>query len=358
MRPSASLSLTLVAALGIAACHPAPAEYPQGNPPGQMGPGQMGPGPWNPGGQNPGQWTGPGQNPGQWTGPQVGPPPPPPIPMGPPVMQDPISNVDLTWLRATAGGVLNELVTALPPAAQAKVQGIPFVTDPAEGEVNAYAACDEQRMPSMAMTDGILQIEAYIAQMRATDEIFGTQKLDAYLNYVVQNQKPKQPIVAPPPGMIDPAQHTDYRKVVRQHQLLEEQMAFVLGHELAHHYLGHTGCANGRSGARKADWTDILRKAQRVVPIVNQPNELAADIAGVNNLLTAGSRRQGYHWTEAGAILTLDFFARLDKPAPGSLALAVLSSHPNPAHRIPGVQNSAAEWRRTGGVGYQPMVLP
>lgn len=343
MRPL-TLTIALAAALGVAACHqPAPADYPQGNPAGQYGPGP-----------NPGQWSSDGQSSGQW---QAGPPPPPQIPPGPPVYNDPISNVDMAWLRAAAGGVLNELVAALPPQFNARVAGIPFVTDPADGEINAFAACNEDRMPLMAMTDGLIQIEAYVAQMRATDEVFGTKKLDAYLSFLAQNQRAKQPIAAPPPGMIDPAQHIDYRKVVRQHHLLEEQMAFVLGHELGHHYLGHTGCANGRSGERRADWTDVLRKMQHVVPIANQPNEIAADIAGVNNVLTAGQRRPGYHWTETGALLTLNFFAQLEH-GNTSFGVMLLSSHPNPAARIPGVQRAAGEWRRTGGVGLQPMALP
>jgi hypothetical protein len=34
------------------------------------------------------------------------------------------------------------------------------------------------------------------------------------------------------------------------------------------------------------------------VPMLNQPNELMADTYGTNNVLTAGSRRQGYRFTE------------------------------------------------------------
>lgn len=337
------LPLGLVAALAPLGCdRTADPAYPQGSSPGQLGVGQLGSGDYGPGAAPPVQL-------------------PPP---GPPVGADPINDVAITWLRARGGAVLNELVAALPPQFQERVQGIPFVTEPSEGEVNAFAGCDHDREPFMAMTDGLLAVEAYIAQLRATDEVFGTQKLDTYLRYMVDRQKPKQPIVAPPPGLIEPAQHHDYRKAVRQHQILEEQMAFVLGHELGHHYLGHTGCANGQSGRRKANSTDVFRRLQRVVPIFNQPNEDNADIAGINNLLTAGARRAGqaYRWSELGATLTLDFFSRVDKaPAQTSfedrLFSTVLSSHPNPAQRIPKVQAAAYEWRRSGGVGYQPIML-
>jgi hypothetical protein len=270
-----------------------------------------------------------------------------------------VNDLDLAWMRAAAAGVLSELVAALPPASRARVQGIPFVPDSTVGDVNAYAACNRQNMPLMAMTDGLLQIEAYIAQFRATDEVFGTQKLDAYLRHLVANQKPRQPIVGPPPELVDPVQHSDYRKVVREHQLFEEQIAFVLGHELAHHHLGHTGCAIGQSGDRQVTYLDLLRIGQQIVPFANQPNELGADDAGVWTLLTAGAHRQGYHWTEQGALLTLDFFARIDGPASGSAFAVLLSSHPNPSSRVTPVQQAAARWRASGGTApWQALSIP
>jgi hypothetical protein len=285
------------------------------------------------------------------------------------VAHDPINDVELGWLRAAAKGVLDELIAALPPEAAAKVRGVPFVPDATAGEVNAYAACDGQHMPLMAITDGLLQIEAYIAQIQAIDDVFGTQKLDQYLRYVAQNQQPGQPIVAPPASFIEPAQHADYRKVVREHQLFEEQLAFVLGHELAHHHLGHTGCANGQSGDRPPTlvgmMTEAGRLANKVAPFTNQLNESMADSAGVNNLLTAGTRRgDRYHWTEAGAVLTLQFFARLhemhkvDPLSPDALLYAFEQSHPDPQRRLPGVTRAAAEWRARGGVAQYPPAMP
>jgi hypothetical protein len=363
-------SLTLGLAFALAGCEQpaAPAaQYPQGYPPGQLPPGQLPP---SPGLYPPGQFGpqggyappqggyAPGYPQGGYAQPGQPAPVPQAIPPGPPVLSDPVNDVNMAWLRAAAAGVLNELVAALPPASRARVQGIPFVPDQAVGDVNAYAACNRDNQPLMSITDGLLQIEAYVAQLRATDEVFGTQKLDAYLQYLVQNQKPRQPIVAPPPGLVEPAQHTDYRKVVREHQLLEEQMAFVMGHELAHHHLGHTGCAIGQSGNRQVTTVDLIRLGQQIVPFANQINETSADDAGVWTLLTAGARRQGHHWTEQGAILTLEFFARLDGQR-GDVFDVLLSSHPNPRARIAPVQQAAARWRASGGTApWQALSLP
>jgi Peptidase family M48 len=376
--------------LALAGCQTPQVEpaYPQGYAPGQYAPGQYPAGQLPPPGYAPGQpqgylpqgqgygappgyaapgygqppgYAAPGQAPppGYAAPPGYGQPPgyaapgqaPPPGYVSP-AAPDPINLVDLEYLRGTARSVLGELVEALPPAQKARVQGIPFRSENKVGDVNAYAGCD-QRQPFMAVTDGLLQIEAYMAQLKATDEIFGGQKLDGYLQMMAKYQKPDQPVVTPPQGYVDPAQQVDPRKVARQHQLLEEQLAFVLGHELGHHHLGHTGCANGQSGDRPITLGDIGRIVNKVLPPTNQYNEMAADAIGVDDLLAAGARRPGYRWTEGGALLTLHFFATLQRLTLESLAMSFLSSHPNPALRIQPVQQEAARFRATGQ-WYQP----
>ena len=341
--------------------------------------------PPNPGAQSPGQWSAyggqPPQNqmqPGQPPPAQAYPLPqqsqpygyPPPQPQGnaappPPVAPapaqplpnasnpfDPINVVDANWLRNQASIVLVELIKALPADAQAKVQNIPLNADPTVGEINAFAAC-EKGEPLMAISDGLLDIEAHIAQFRATDELFGTQKLDAYMKLIAANQKPHQPIVQPPAGFADPMQSADGRKIARQHVLLDEQLAFVLGHELAHHHLGHTGCANGQGGR---GGVVLLNRAISLIPAFSQNNENQADVAGTQNLLAAGLRRQGAHWNEEGALLTLDFFGSLERPTLGNVgATLLLGSHWNPALRKPVVQGAAAMFRGAGN-HYTPII--
>lgn len=274
-------------------------------------------------------------------------PVPGPQPTLPPVAQDPINLVDLNFLRGRAQAVLVELVGNLPPAQQGRVRGIPLVVDSEVGEVNAYAACTQSGKTAMAISDGLLDVESHLAQARALDELFGSRKVDEYVRYLATNQRPKSPVVRPPPGMFDPAQSVDARKVARQHQLLDEQIAFVLGHELAHHYLGHLPCTS-TSVISAAEVGRVLSDA---VPLFNQPNELAADMAGVNNVLTTGSRRTGYRLTEGGALLTMQFFSGIDQLTPGSIIFGFERSHPPPALRTPIIQQTAAAWRATGGQG-------
>ncbi|MFO7177955.1 MAG: M48 family metalloprotease [Pseudomonadota bacterium] len=290
----------------------------------------------------------PGTAPPQQPAPVPGPPPAPTSlpPVSAPVAYDPINAVDINFLRGRAQAVLGELVANLPPAQQQRVQGIPLIPDTEVGEVNAFAACTEKGKAVMAISDGMLDISAHLAQARAIDEIFGSRKVDEYIAFVARNQRPDSPVVRPPPGFFDPTQSVDPRKVQRQHQLLDEQIAFVLGHELAHHYLGHLPCTAG-----SVTLSEMNRVLADAVPVFNQPNEAAADAAGVNNVLTTGSRRQGYRFTEGGALLTMQFFGGIDQLSPLDVLFGFERSHPPPAGRVVIIQQTANAFRMTGGQG-------
>ncbi|HEX6274681.1 MAG TPA: M48 family metalloprotease [Polyangiaceae bacterium] len=312
------------------------------------------PGAYYPGQQQPYPTTAPGQPapgaaPGQPVpGPAPAHPAPAPIPIPTTATNpatDPIQRLDLGFLRAEAQSILNELVAALPPLQLGRVQGIPLVVDSTVGEVNAFATCSGRRS-AMAITDGLLEIQAELARARAHDELAQTRKVDEYIRLVAQRQRPKQPIVHPAAGFYDPRVDADPRKLARQREVLDEQIAFVLGHELAHHYLGHLPCtASGVLGA--AEIGNVLSSA---IPAFNQPNELAADTFGLNDLLTAGARRSGYKFTEGGALLTMQFFSGMDQFSPVDL-FDFERSHPPPAIRTPVIQQTAAAWRGTGGRG-------
>ena len=150
----------------------------------------------------------------------------------------------------------------------------------------------------------------------------------------------------PPAGFYDARLDADPRKLARQRGVLDEEIAFVLGHELAHHYLGHLPCTS--SGALGA--AEIGRVLSDTIPAFNQPNEVAADMSGLNDALTAGARRSGYHFTEGGALLTMQFFAGMDQFSPSDI-FSFERTHPPPAVRTPIIQQTAAAWRGTGGRG-------
>ncbi|MBK7581554.1 MAG: M48 family metalloprotease [Myxococcales bacterium] len=327
-----------------------PPGYYGGYPPGQAPPGygqQPGYGQPQPGYPN---QPPPGQPP------QPGQPAQPAQPVLPPVAYDPINATDVNFLRGRAQAVIQELVGALDAGKSQKVAGIPLIVDDRVGEVNAFAACTKGGKSAMAISDGLLDIESHLARSKATDEIFGTNKTAQYIQLIAKNQKPGSPIIRPAPGFFDPGQDADGRKVKRQHEILDEQIAFVLGHELGHHYLGHLPCTASGGGATAAEVNQVLTSA---VPFFNQPNELAADVSGTNNVLAAGKKRvPAYNWTEAGGLLTMQFFAGLDAMSPIDIVFGFERSHPPPQIRTPVIQQAAAAWRSGGGQGWQIPTLP
>jgi hypothetical protein len=302
-------------------------------------------------------WVNPGQpapgTPGApaGTSPGVTPPTPPAGATGAPALapasaNDPIINHDIAFLRQRAEQTLRALVAALPAVQQARVNGIPLVVDATPGEVNAFASCSGSSS-AMAVTDGLLQIQSQLARFRAYDELAGTNKVGEYIGIIARGARPKQPLPEPPAGFADPRFDLDGRKVTRQYQILDEELAFVLGHELGHHYLGHLPCTS-TGGLTLAQIGGVLSNA---VPAFNQPNEISADVVGINNALTMGSRRTDYRLTEGGALLTMQFFSGLDQLTPIDILFGFERDHPAPQVRIPIIQQTAASWRATGGVG-------
>ncbi len=349
-----ALPLVALIALALGACQESssrPTQYPPQQPPpgygyGQYPPGQYPPGQYPPGQAPPGQYPPGSYYPQQQPAAQQPPPQQQPAQPAPaPVANDPINADDIGWLRGRAQQMLGILVAALPAAQQQRVANIPLVVDSTPGDVNVFASCTTSGKPAMAVTDGLLDIEAHLADARATDELFGTQKTQAYIQLLAQRQQPNQPIVQPPPGFFDPGQQVDGRKVARQHVLFDEQVGFVLGHELGHHYLGHLSCTSSGGALSPSEIGQMLASA---VPLFNQPNEFAADIAGTNNILSAGVA-QGTHWTEEGGLLTMQFFAGLENLSPTDILFSFDRTHPPPQLRIPVIQQAANTWRLTGG---------
>jgi len=84
-------------------------------------------------------------------------------------------------------------------------------------------------------------------------------------------------------------------------------------------------------------------------------------VNGTWDLLDAGARRSSGKWGEEGAIMTLDFFSRLESLGIDTVLLGFLMTHPPPQIRLPIVQNAAQQWRakwraRTGSAVPVPVV--
>ncbi len=246
--------------------------------------------------------------------------------------------------QAEARAILAELISHLDPNYAARIRGIPMVFDPDVTEVNAFAGCDDSGSAFMAGTEGLLEAVDAIAQTQATDELYGTQTYEAYLQVVIPRMLNPDDKIGPalPPGII-PVQYTLIpQRLSRAHEIWDDVIAFTFGHELAHHYLGHTGCAVGQSQGPSP--AALGRLATRIIPLLNQPNEVAADNYGVIDVLDTGrARRPAFQWSERGGLTLLKFFDRLER-ASGQVYVAFLLSHPNSTFRMTIVQGSASLW--------------
>lgn len=260
--------------------------------------------------------------------------------------------------QAEVRSVLSELIASLSADKQVKVRGIPLVFDPSF-EPNAFAGCDDNGTPFLAGTAGILETIDAISQTRATDELFGTQTYPAYANTVIpQMLQSPNARMALPNGIIS-AQHVgDARRLSRAREIFDEIVAFTFGHELAHHYLGHTGCAKGQAMGAGPNPAVLGHLVTQVLPWTNQFNEGLSDTSGIINALDTGrARRPNYSWTEGGGLMLLDFFGRVDSAAQGTIAtpldlLRVAAgsfsrTHPNSALRIPLLKQTAQQWWRS-----------
>lgn len=260
---------------------------------------------------------------------------------------------------------------ALSTKDKAAVDTIPLLSDPSKEEVNAFAGCDDSGKTFVVVTEGMYQMLDLMANTRATDEKFGTDYYNEYIKELAKQQEGKAQILPLPPGMLDPSKSLNPDKLKRQRQIFDETIAYVLGHELAHHYLGHLGsaCSGGGGGTIKPG--DLVRLAKKVIPAINQANEISSDVAGTKNLLDAGQSESDYKFSEGGALLVIDFFKKLRDLKPGAVLFTFMMTHPAPEVRGPIVKNTANWWRLThpgaqtgvpgsspGGGGPAPLPIP
>jgi hypothetical protein len=250
--------------------------------------------------------------------------------------------------QAEVRAVVAELQANLTAEQQKLVAGVPLVFDPNPNDVNAFAGCDDSGAPFVAATEGLLEAIDAMAQTRATDELYSTHTYDDYAHTVLPKLASSTSASAALPPNIIPLQYwADLRRVSRAHEVFDEIVAFTFGHELAHHYRGHTGCAHGQPTGIPPEVSKVMRALSSAIAPINQVNENEADEYGCFDVLATGRARRtsGLAWTEEGGLWLFDFFSRLDVASGANPLVGFLRTHPAPGLRIPQVQFWAATWR-------------
>lgn len=260
--------------------------------------------------------------------------PPPQLDLLPPVLGMPA-------MEDETKRVLAELIEHLPPDQATRVRGMPLGFEHTD-EINAYAGCDEKG-PFVEGTTGFLDVANGLAQTLATDQLFGLQTHEAYVKVVVAKVMDDKPNLFYDLSNLPPETALDKTRLSRAHEIFDDIVAFTFGHELAHHYLGHTPCAATTPLERDlARFGDI---ATRLAPVLNQPAEVAADQAGIQNVLVTAHARASHPFNEGGARMLLTFFDRLEQAAGQgnrSLLKTFLMTHPPSALRLRVLNESVA----------------
>lgn len=287
----------------------------------------------------------------------------------PPGALEPDGSFTLPFMEQEAQYIIATLTQNLEPAQRARVANIPLNFMNTLTEVNAAAGCTRGRSAFMVATAAILVLHGATAEARAVDELAHTTLLEDYTARTVQLVRQEQMVRGLPDGAVPPAMALDPRKLARQRYLYDVQIAFILGHELAHHYRGHTGCASGApSSPQQGDLEDLQRAVSNLAPLFNQPLELESDTWGTVSVLDAGSRRATGRWNEEGAVMSMNFFERLEGLSGNSPLLFFVRSHPRAFIRRPVIQLWASQWRNgvrppaitapTGANGGSPLPFP
>lgn len=262
----------------------------------------------------------------------------------PPGALDPQGHLTLRGMTEECERVYQALRASLPADARARVATVPFhvVTDPMEP--NAAAGCTPgSRAPIVFITTAMLILASGAAETRAYDELAGTHTYEAYAQQVVTSLRSGRPLGPVPAGLLTGPLATDPRRLARARHLFTQQVAFILGHEIAHHHRGHTGCTHGTSASRE-DAEALQRGLADAIPTLEQPSEIEADMWGITSVLEAGHAMPGGAWSDEGALLNLDVFRHLSSLASGDLEMVFLSTHPPSELRAPIVQSTAQSW--------------
>jgi hypothetical protein len=264
----------------------------------------------------------------------------------PPGALEPDGSFALPFMEQEAQYLIQTLAANLEPAHRSRVANIPLNFMNTLTEVNAAAGCTRGGRAFMVATAAILVLHGATAEARAVDEVAGTHILQGFTQRTVALIHQQQMVRGLPDGVVPAAMALNPRKLARQRYLFDEQIAFILGHELAHHYRGHTGCATGApANPQQGDLEDLERAVSSLAPLFNQPLEIEADTWGTVNVLDTGSRRATGRWTEEGASMSMDFFEHLEGLRGNSPLLFFVRSHPPAALRRPVIQLWATQWR-------------
>jgi hypothetical protein len=248
----------------------------------------------------------------------------------------------LVRARTTAKDVMGVFVARLPAETKQRLVGAYVAFDESATDVNALAACDDDGDYVVVLSDALLNLASTVAQAQATDEIFGTHKLDEYAALLAGSQRQGVRPLPPPAGFFDASQSRSPARVALEAVRFREIVGGVVAHELAHLVQGDLVCPNPTATHESGDdqWTREEREHALAVALkIYAPlRVLAADGAATSRILDAGL-------TEQGDLAWLSVVDRLESARADAVS-TYLSLHHDGGVRAEVVRAAADQWRR------------
>ncbi len=259
----------------------------------------------------------------------------------------------LSSAKTAARDALGALVAHLSPDDKKRLTGLYVAFDESATDINALAACDDDGDYVVVVSDALLRLATTVAQAEATDEVFGTHKLDEYAAFLAGSQAEGVRALPPPAGFFDAAQARAPAKLALEAVRLREIAGAVVAHELQHLVQGDLVCPNPTATHERGDdvWTREEREHALAVAlkIYATGRVLAADGAATTRLLDAGM-------TELGNLGWLSVVSRIEG-TPAEKGSTYLALHHDGGVRAEVVRAAADQWRRLRAAAPPPKTL-
>ena len=233
---------------------------------------------------------------------------------------------------------LRAVVAKLPDADQQKIVGVyvAFHADPKAPL--ALAACDDDGDYVVVVSDALLGLADAVARAEATDDAFGTKKLDEYAALLAKAQRPGERLLTPPAGFYEPS-HATPEVLAAQAKRFRAIATYLVATEAAHMTAGDLVCPRPTATHERGDdeWTASEQAAAlSAARAVHDPRRVfTADAHGAALATRAGEAEDAY------AGLLTPVFAAMEASETARASAPYLAHHPSSGVRALIVKTAA-----------------
>jgi hypothetical protein len=269
---------------------------------------------------------------------------------------DAAPGVAVGLLRRTASAEFSALFDSLRVTEKRSFAGAYVAFDDSPIDIGSMVGCDDDGDYVVVVTDALLAFATFVAHAEATDETFGTHKVDEYATFLAEAPRSgawKAGVrpVPPPLGFFDASQGLPAAGVKLEVERFREIVGAILAHELTHFVQGNLMCPHPTATHERGDdeWTPDERERSLASALDGYTAEsvLSADREATVRLLESGLTEQG----SLAWLRTVGSIERAMEESPlcqdASYVPTYLRLHKNSEARAEVIRSAAREWRQT-----------